>query len=104
MSLQRVIRGLFAEAQRTGKRAHQRLNSGLHLRAGIVVKEGRTFEVLHLTRPDHPKGPSTTEAHTCAKHAGWGERYGFRADPQSQTISIWREVKARRGGDRAAAV
>jgi hypothetical protein len=105
VSLERIIRNLFAESERTGKRAYKVLNSGLHLRAGIVVKQGKTYELLHLSRPDHEKGPSTGEANTCAKYAGWGEQYGFRADEQTQTISIWKEIRTKaKGGDHAAAV
>jgi hypothetical protein len=94
MALRHLIRELFTKAERTKGNAHKRLNSGLQLRARVVEKDGKVHELLHLSRPDHPKGPSTQEAHTCAKHAGWGQDYGFRADPATQTISIWKPVGA----------
>lgn len=85
MTLAEVLEELFDEAARKGLTIYRRLGSGLMLGARV---NGKT-KMLVLSRPNNPKGPSTQEAHTCAKHAGWGDAYGFKANPERKTITIW---------------
>jgi hypothetical protein len=98
VSLAAIIRKAFTESEaKGGKATYFSLRSGLKVCARIAEKEGKRFEVLTLSRPDHPKGPSTLEAHTCAKHAGWGEGFGFKANQEQQTITIWKPLPSNNG-------
>lgn len=81
-----ILAKLIAGARAEGRTRYVTLRSGLQVAA--FERDGRT--VLALSRPGHPKGPSTQEAATCAKHAGWA-RYGLKGNPEDKTLYIWKE-------------
>lgn len=89
MSLSLILDELLAQAKKEGRAKLRTLKSGLTVAARWEADK----PVLTLSRANHPKGPSTQEAHTCAKHAGFGEQYGFKADPEDKTITVWKEPR-----------
>jgi hypothetical protein len=93
MKLSEIMLEMWTQAKKSGRAEYRTLSSGLTLCARIQPDGKR---VITLSRAGHPKGPSTGEANTVARYAGW-EDYGWKADENAKTITIWQKPAAQQG-------